>query len=205
VGERTKELFMTSIEETPLARLEGANRLINSTVKAGSPIAGRFVYRGELAVKLGQATEREVRPPELKAEQVLACAKAGQQTLPFFACFVWSFEHLAEVRELLGDMLGADGKYFAFCSNIDLAAKYRVPLGDALFYVLPLEESTVYNELLDLVNLDKDSLKKKDAIGKLDTLFDKAAKFKANWEEISFQRGLELMGPVKDPGEGRPV
>ena len=134
---------MTSIEDTPLSRLEGANRLINATVKAGSPIAGRFVYRGELAVKLGQSTEREARPPEIKAEQVLACAQAGQKTLPFFACFVWSFEHLAQLRELLGDMLGADGKYFAFCSHIDLAAKYRLPLGDALFHVLPVGSTPV--------------------------------------------------------------
>lgn len=195
----------TSIEETPLARLEKENRLLNATVKAASPIAGRFVYRGELAVKLAPSTERESRPPEIKAEQLLASAQAGQKTLPFLACFLWSFEHLGNLRELLGDMLGPDGKYFAFCSNIDLAAQYKVPLGDVTFFVLPLEESTVYNEMLDLVNLDKDSIKKKDAVGKLDVLFDKAGKFKANWEEISFQRGLEVMGPVKDPAEGRPV
>ena len=195
----------TTIEDTPLARLERENRLINATVKAASPVAGRFVYRGELAVKFAPSTERESRPPEIKAEQVLASAQAGQPRLPFLACFLWSFEHLGHVRELLSDMLGPDGKYFAFCSNIDLAAKYKVPLGDVTFFVLPLEESTVYNEMLELVGLDKDSIKKKDAVGKLDVLIDKAARFKGGWQEISFQRGLELMGPVKDPGEGRPV
>jgi hypothetical protein len=102
-------------------------------------------------------------------------------------------------------MLGPDGKYFAFCSNIDLAAKYRVQMGQATFFILPLEESTVYNEMLDLLNLDRDSVKKKDAVGKLDVMINAVPKFKANYETITYQHGLEVMGPVKDPAEGRPV
>jgi hypothetical protein len=195
----------TTISDTILARLDQEKRLINTTVSGPSTLAGRYQYRGELAVKLGTSTEREARPPEIKAEQVLLSAQAGQTALPFFACFLWSFEHLAPLTELLGDMLGPEGKYFAYCSNIDLAAKYRVQMGQATFYILPLEESTVYNEMLDLLKIDKDAVKKKDSMGKLDVMINTVAKFKANYETITFERGLEVMGPVKDPAEGRPV
>jgi len=196
---------MTSIAETPLARLENEARLINATVKAPSTVAGRFLYRGEIAVKFAPVTERESRPPELKAEQVVLSTQAGQPALPFFACYLLSFESLLPLSELLGDMLGPNGKYFAFCSNIDLAAKYRVPIGNATFFVLPLDESTVYNEMLELVKVDRDSLKKKDVNGKLDVLINAVAKFSGNYEQITYERGLQLMGPVKDPGENRPV
>jgi hypothetical protein len=59
--------------------------------------------------------------------------------------------------------------------------------------------------MLDLLNLDRDSVKKKDAVGKLDVMINAVPKFKANYETITYQRGLEVMGPVKDPAEGRPV
>jgi len=196
---------MTSIADTPLAKLEQEERLINATVKSPSVISGRFLYRGELAIKFAPVTERERRPPEIKAEQVLAAAQQGENALPFLAFYLLSFESLKPLTELLDGMLSPKGKYFAFCSNIDLAAKYRVKMGDALFYVLPLEESTVYNELLELVRIDRDAVKKKDANGKLDVLVNAVAKFSANYEEITYEHGLSVMGPVKDPGENRPV
>jgi hypothetical protein len=196
---------MTSIADTPLAQLEKEGRLINATVKSPSTVAGRFLYRGELAIKFTPATEREQRPPELKAEQVLASTKDGESSLPFFAAYLLSFESLKPLTELLGGLLGAQGKYFAFCSNIDLAAKYRCKIGDALFYILPLDESTVFNEMLELVRIDRDSIKKKDASGKLDALVNAVAKFNANYQEITYEQGLSLMGPVKNPGENRPV
>jgi hypothetical protein len=196
---------MTSIAETPLARLENEARLINATVKAPGTQAKRFLYRGELAIKFAQVTERESRPPELKAEQVIASATAGEKELPFFSCYLLSFESLAPMTALLGDMLGANGKYFAFCSNIDLAAKYRVKMGNATFFVLPLEESTVYNELLELVNLDRDGLKKRDANGKVEAIVNAVAKFSPKYEEITYERGLQVMQAPKDPGANRPV
>jgi hypothetical protein len=196
---------MTSIAETPLARLENEGRLINATIKSPGALAKRFLYRGELAIKFAPQTERESRPPELKAEQVILAATAGEAELPFLACYLLSFESLKPLCELLGDMLGARGKYFAFCSNIDLAAKYRVQMGDATFFVLPLDESTVYNELLELVNLDRDGLKKRDANGKVEAIVNAVGKFSAKYAELTYEAGLSVMHAPKDPGENRPV
>ena len=195
---------MTVMAETCLTRLEAQGRLMNPMVQAPSTaVAGRSLFRGDLAVKFAQTTELEKRPPELKVEQVLLAADA--ENLPFFAAYLLSFESLLPLAIVLAPMLTPSGKYFAFCNNIDLSARYQVPIGGITFYVLPLDESSVFNELVELLKLDKDRLKKANSIEKMETIVGGAKNFNKNYEQISYERGLELMGPVRDPGENRPV
>lgn len=197
---------MTAIEETCLARLHSEERLISPAVCAASAtVPGRFVYRGDLAVKFAPTTEREKRPPALKVEQVLLATDKSSSKLSFFAAYMLSFESLAPLAELLCDMLSPEGKYFAFCNNIDLSAKFQLPLQGATFYVLPLDESSVWNELLELLKIDKNAMKKLSSNEKVDAVASAVEKLNRRYEVISYQRGLELMGPVKDPGENRPV
>lgn len=70
--------------------------------------------------------------------------------------------------------------------------------------MMPLDEATVYNELLDMFRMEKSSLKKLDTAGKLDAIADKAATFNEKWTSISFDEGLKIMGPIKIR-ENRPV
>jgi hypothetical protein len=196
---------MTTIDQTALGRLEHEGRLLNPVFKGTSGSPGRFLFRGEVALKFAKTTSDEKRPPDIKAEQVLVAAQAGDPKLGFFAGYLLSFAFLRSIAEVFGDLLSADGRYFVFCGNIDLSARYQVSLGQATFYVLPLDESTVYNEMLDLLRIEKNALKKLDTPGKLDAIASGAARFRQSFEAITFERGLELMGPVRDPGENRPV
>lgn len=196
---------MTTIDQTALSRLEREGRLLNPVFKGEGTKPGQFLFRGEVAVKFAPTRADEKRPPEIKADQVIAAAQAGEPTLPFLAGFLLSFEALPAVAEVFGDLLSPAGKYFLFCSNVDLAARYQVPLGKVTFYVLPLDESTVYNEMLDLLRIDKNSLKKLDTGGKLEAIARAAANFRQAFQPITYEEGLGLMGPVRDPGEGRPV
>ena len=43
-----------------------------------------------------------------------------------------------------------------------------------MFYVLPIDEATVYNELLELLPLEKTELKRLDTAGKTDRVVDAA-------------------------------
>ena len=107
---------------------------------------------------------------------------------------------------MLGDTLTAGGKYFLFCNNLDLSKKYQVPLRGAMFYVLPIDEATVYNELLELLYLEKGELKKLDTAGKTDYMADKALAFKASFPKIGYDECLNAwVGPVRNPYENRPV
>ena len=193
------------IDDTAFARLEKEGRLLNPLLKGPTNKFGRVGFRGELALRFAPKLADEARPPELLCAQAMAIANVDEKHLPFFAGYLLSFEYLKDVAEVLGDALSAGGKYFLFCNNIDLSKKYQVPYKGAMFYVLPIDESTVYNELLDLFYLEKNELKKKDTAGKLDAIADAALKFDITFDTITYAEGLELMGPVRNPNENRPV
>lgn len=191
--------------DTAFARLESEGRLLNPVLKGATKKPGRFGFRGELALRFAPKLADEARPPELTCDQVIAIAEAGNPKLPFFAGYLLNFAHLKDVAEVLGDTLTAGGKYFLFCNNLDLSRKYQVPLKGAMFYVLPIDEATVYNEMLELLYLEKTELKKLDTAGKTDAIVDKAASFKPAYPKITFEEGLALMGPVRNLYENRPV
>ncbi len=190
---------------TAFARLEAEGRLLNPVLKGPTKKPGRFGFRGELALRFATKMADEARPPELTCDQVMAVAQSGDPKLSFFAGYLLSFEHLKDVAEALGDTLSAGGKYFLFCNNIDLSRKYQVAMKGAMFYVLPIDEATVYNELLELLYLEKTELKKLDTAGKTDRVADAALKFDITFDTITYDEGLKLMGPVRNPNENRPV
>ncbi len=201
----TPALAEPGLADTAFARLEREGRLLNPVLKGPTRKPGRFGFRGELALRFSAKLADEARPPELSCDQVIAVAQAGDAKLPFFAGYLLSFEHLKDVAEALGDTLHAGGKYFLFCNNIDLSKKYQVPFKGAMFYVLPIDEATVYNELLELLYLEKNELKKLDTAGKTDAVADAAMKFDVTFDTITYAEGLALMGPVRNPNENRPV
>jgi hypothetical protein len=73
------------------------------------------------------------------------------------------------------------------------------------FFILPCDEATVYNELLELLYIERNDLKKLDTAAKLDVIANKAASFTADYPIITYEQGLALMGPVRNPNENRPV
>jgi hypothetical protein len=196
---------MISIQQTAFGRLDTEGRLLNAVLKAPTRSTGRFGFRGDLALKFAPKLADEARPPELAVQQVLAISYAGESSIRFLAAYLLSFEYLKTVAEVLGGALSPEGKYFAYCNNIDLSSKYKVKIGDITFYVLPIDEATVYNEILELLYIERNDLKKLDTAAKLDVIADRALQFSADFEEISYEEGLRRMGPVRNPNENRPV
>lgn len=196
---------MTAIQDTAFASLEAEGRLCNAVLKDLTHVSQRFGFRGDVALKFAQQFADEKRPPEICAEQVLAAGKVGEPTLEFFAGFLLSFEYLKLVAEVLGEALTPAGKYFLYCDNIDLSRRYQVEYGGATFYILPIDEATVYNEILELLYIDRTSLKKADTAAKLDAIADKARGFSQKFAPLSYEEGLKLMGPVRNVYENRPV
>ncbi|MGY3131358.1 hypothetical protein ACVWZM_002040 [Bradyrhizobium sp. USDA 4501] len=196
---------MTAIENTALGRLEKEGRLLNAVLKGLTTKPGRFGFRGDIALKFQTQVADEKRPPDYSIEQVLTVAQDGERTIPVLAGYLHSFAYLADVAAVLDGALSQKGSYFMFCNNVDLLAKYHIKLGGITFHVLPCDESTVWKEMMDLVGLNKDDLKKLDAGGKLDYLLDAAKALDLSYDEISYEDGLKRMEPVKNRNENRPV
>ncbi|KRR19724.1 MULTISPECIES: hypothetical protein [Bradyrhizobium] len=196
---------MTAIENTALGRLEKEGRLLNAIFKGGTTKQGRFGFRGDIALKFQAQVADEKRPPHYSIEQVLTVVQEGERSIPVLAGYLHCFAYLADVANVLDGALSPDGSYFMFCNNIDLLAKYRIKLGGITFNVLPCDESTVWKEMMDLVGVDKNDIKKLDAPGKLDYLLDATKDLDASYDEISYEDGLKRMEPVRNRNENRPV
>ena len=196
---------MTKITDTAFSRLEAEGRLVNPVLKGPTRKAGRFGFRGDIALKFPAKMADEARPPELKVDQVMAIAEEGSPSIPFLTAYLHSFEYLKPLADVLDGTLSPSGKYILYCNNIDLSKKYVVPYNGARFYVLPIDEAGVYAEILDLLYLDKGTLKKLDTAGKLDAVAEAALGFEESFPEITYEEGLKLMGPVRNKNENRPV
>lgn len=196
---------MTTIAETALGRLEAEGRLLNSVLKGPTKKEGRIGFRGDIALKFQVKKADEARPPEISSDQIVAAAHAGESHIAFLAGFLLSFEYISLLAEVLGDALSPAGKYFLFVDNIDISKKYQVAYGGATFYVLPIDESTVWNEMLQLLYIDKNDIKKLDTAGKTDAMIDKALKFAETFPTLTYEEGVKTMGPVRNIYENRPV
>jgi hypothetical protein len=111
---------------------------------------------------------------------------------------------MENLRTVLSDFLKPEGLYFVFAGNVDISKKYAITLDGIPFNVRLLDEATVYNELLDLIGLERNDLKKLDTAAKLDKISEAAVKFKGKFPAACFERGINEMGPNRIP-ENRPV
>jgi hypothetical protein len=194
-----------AIEKTALGKLDQEGRLLNAVLKGPTTKPGRFGFRGDIALKFQTQVADEKRPPEMSIEQVLTIAQEGESSIPVLAGYLHSFAYLKAVAEVLDGLLSPTGTYFMYCNNIDLLAKYRVTLGNITFNVLPCDESTVWKEMLELMSIDKNDIKRLDTAGKLDYVLDAARGIDAKYEDITYEQGLALMEPVKNRNANRPV
>jgi hypothetical protein len=176
--------IMTSIEYTAFQRLETEGRLLKPAHKAPTHSAGRFGFRGEIALTLD---------PPSNLEAVFAAAEDGAAAMSFLAGSIENFEQLPALVETLRDNLKSDGKYFIFVGNLDRASRYQISFEGVPLYVLPIDDTSVYNELIDFLYLDKTKMKKLDTAGKLDVIADGAAKYDQVYEAISYEEGLKRL------------
>ncbi|ANJ66236.1 hypothetical protein A9404_01570 [Halothiobacillus diazotrophicus] len=196
---------LTAIEQSAFARLEQEKRLLNPVYKGEINSKGRFGFRGEVALKFAASIADEARPPETMAQQVISGAEPGSDKIDFFACYLLSFGYIEDLVPVLKENLSPTGKYFLFCNNIDLRKRYQVVVDGIPFHILPIDEATVYNELLELLYLERGDLKKLDTAAKIDRIMDTALTFDGKFPEISLAECLATMGPVRNPNENRPV
>ena len=184
-----------------LAALDQQKRLLSPVYKGALKKADEG-FRGEIALKFAAQLADEARPPEIAAFQTMFSVTGGK--FDFIACELESLAYLENLRAVLGDYLKPEGQYFAFAGNVDISRKYAITLDGIPFNVLPLDEATVYNELLDLIGLERNDLKKLDTGAKLDKIAEAAAKYRGKLPEVSFEQGKQEMGPIRIP-ENRPV
>ncbi len=175
---------MTAIETTAFQRLEAEGRLLKPAHKAPTHSPGRFGFRGEIALTLD---------PPVTLEAAFATAESGEAALSFLAGSLPSYKQLPALIEALGANVKPDGKYFIYVGDLDRASRYQISFDGVTLYVLPIDDTSVYNELIDFLYLDKTKMKKFDTAAKIDSIADGAAKYSQTYEAIDYEEGLRRL------------
>lgn len=194
------------LEDTAFGTLAAQHRLLNAVLKEPLPKVGTFGFRGDIALAFQDQVADEARPPAYSLEQVLAVADAASGKIPVMAGYLHNFAWLKDVAGVLADFLVPEGTYLFFVNNIDFLKQYTVPLpGGTTAKVLPLDESTVWKETLELVGIEKNDVKKMSGPEKLEHVLNALADETMAYPELSYDDGVATMEPVRNRNENRPV
>jgi hypothetical protein len=101
-----------------------------------------------------------------------------------------NFSDLKSLAETLQGLLKGGGKYFVFCGDVPLTARYQIPLDGALWYVLPLTESSVESELIKLLYLDQAAFAELSPVQKLDAIADEALAYDVTFDMLTYAEGV---------------
>ncbi len=127
--------------------------------------AYKYAYRGSLVVIEGKmmATDKSLPPQEIVKQVLMA---TNSDTIDFLACELQTINNFERFFDKYKDYFSPEGKYLLFISDINGKGKFVYE--GITFYAYALDESSVWNDLIDLADLSKGDLKKMSDKEKID-------------------------------------
>ena len=175
---------MTAVADTPFAKLSGEGRLLKPILNADTHVAGRFGYRGDISYD----------GPETVLSEVFSVSESGKPAIGFLAGSIKEYETLPKLIETFGAALDGDGKYFIYIADLPQGNRFYIRFGDVKIFAIFIDETSVYNNLIDTFYVDKVKLKKFDTSAKLDALADVGLKYAtlSDYTETTYEDGLKV-------------
>ncbi len=127
-----------------------------------------YAYRGSLIITPGKvmSADRQL-PPKATATQVILATNSDK--IDFIACELETLDFFEDFVERFKEVLSPDGLYMLFVTDLD--ANGKIEYEGFTFNMFALDESSVWNDLLDFADLSKGDLKKLSAAEKIDTVY----------------------------------
>lgn len=167
---------------TPLDYITDNSLDWQSTFKGETSVSGRFGYRGALVITEGKVLSADKQlPPKATLKQ--AIMTANDSTIEFVSGELETLDHFVPFVEKYKDYLSKDGINILYI--IDLDKDVKVTYEGFTFYAFVLDESSVWNELLELADLPKSELKRLDAAEKIDAVADAVKDARISLPEVS--------------------
>lgn len=139
----------------------------------GATAAFAYAYRGSLVVTPGKViSEDRTLPPKEVIKQVILATNSDK--IDFLACELTSIDTFEPFFEKYDAYFSNEGKYLLFICDINTKGKFIH--NGITFYAYPLDESSVWNELLDFADLPKADLKKMSDKEKIDAIVKETLK-----------------------------
>ena len=160
-----------------------------------------YAYRGSLIITPGKvmSADRQL-PPKATATQVILVTDSAK--IDFIACELETLDFFEDFVERYKEVLSPKGLNILFVTDLDANGKFEYK--GFTFNMFALDESSVWNELLDHADLSKGDLKRLSAQEKIETVYDgiKASTLRISdksYEEIKAMQSSEgkiLFGAV---------
>lgn len=161
----------------PLNRYEAANLFFNANFKETTSTGSGLAYRGELILKEGEIADTQGRrkPPVEVMKQAIALSEG--EKLVLLSGSVDALQYFPALVEKYGADIQAGTIVVLFVVNID--QPFTAELNGANVVFIPLVQGMTWNELIDMVALEKGDFKGQSAADKVLTLYTalKAHKF----------------------------
>jgi len=143
-----------------------------------------YAYRGSLVITPGKVlSEDKQLPPKATATQVILVS--GSQEIDFIACELETLDFFEPFVERYKEVLKPEGLYLLFVTDLDADGKFEYE--GITFYAFSLDESSVWNELVDHADLSKGELKKMDAGEKIDAVYEEIKRTKLHIPEKTYE------------------
>lgn len=148
-------------------------------------------YRGALIVEEGKAISPDRKlPPKIQAKQVIMVC--DEDKMKFLTCELDSFNDFAPMFAKYKEFFSAEGVYVLYVTDLEGSGTFTYE--GVTFTAYPLDESSVWNEILDLADLDKGDMKKLDAEEKIEALYDEVITADVKDTEKSYEDMCALIG-----------
>jgi len=176
------------------------SRFFNANFKETASAAGWVAYRGEFILKEGEVADAQGRrkPPTELLKQAVMLAEGDELRL-----VAGSLDELQQFPFLL-DIVGADlnAGTIAVFFTVNIPKAFVATVNGASVVFIPLVQGMVWNELSDLVGLDKGDFKGQSPADKVVTVFKalKAKQFKS--PEMSLADAMQTTNNAKRETHG---
>jgi len=128
-----------------------------------------YAYRGSLVITPGKVLSADKQlPPKATATQVIMATNSDK--IDFIACELETLDFFEPFVEKYKEVLTPEGLYMLFVVDLDANGKFEYE--GFTFYAFSLDESSVWNELMDHADLSKGDLKKLSPAEKIDAVYE---------------------------------
>lgn len=157
---------------------------------------GKYVaYRGELIICEGEVTDAQGRrkPPTEVLKQVALLGEGDH--LKFATGSLDSIAQLPELIARFGPDLTADTQVVMFA--VDASKEMTVEANGARLYLIPLSEGMAWNELIDVLALEKSDFKGQSAADKVVTVYKSVLDYKPKFPVVSIDEAVAASNGAK--------
>lgn len=149
-------------------------------------------YRGALIIEEGKQISPDRKlPPKIQARQVIMISK--EEKIKFFACELESFNDFKPMFEKYKQFFDSEGIYILYVTDLDGNGTFEYE--GIKFTAIMLDESSVWNELLNLASLEKSDMKQfKKQDQKVEKLYDELLTTSIEETSKSYDEMCTLIG-----------